>query len=301
VGTCYMIPLFSAEYSGSHFFQFDYTLRQMLGPSWVPRKNGGSQVAMPGPLWVPTLKCWVPFGFQSRFPSLEGLCIGQKHLYLNTSIGYIVHMESAKKHPKHESPAIRAAKEVFEKRGGILRTTVALKAGIHRRTLYEMKQSGILETLSRGLYGLKEVSKAKNPSTIIVASRVPQGVLCLISALAIHEIGTQVPHEVYIALKKGAEKPKLDYPPSRFFWFSGTSFDEGIETKIVEGVKVKVYSLEKTVADCFKFRHQIGQDVAIEALREWHRLKTKNLKKLFYFARLCRVERVMKPYLEALL
>lgn len=210
-------------------------------------------------------------------------------------------MTAGKKRRKQESPSIRAARKVFETRGGVLRTTEVLRAGIHRRTLYEMKRSGILETLSRGLYGLKDISKSQNPSNVIVASRIPQGVLCLISALSVHEIGTQIPHEVYIALKKGAGKPKLDYPPTRFFWFSGPTFDEGIETKTIEGVKVKVYSPEKTIADCFKFRNQIGKDVVIESLREWHRIKSKNLKKLLHFAQLCRVDRVMKPYLEALL
>lgn len=192
-------------------------------------------------------------------------------------------------------------KKVFRDRGGILKTGEALSAGIHPRTLYEMKKSGILEKLARGLYRLTDMPPLSNPDFVSVALKVPNGVICLISALAYHEITTQIPHEVYLALNRGAEPPKLEHPPIRIFWFTGEAFTHGIENYKLDDVQARIYSPEKTIADCFKYRNKIGLDTAIEALKFYRERKRFKVDDLMQFARVCRVEKVMRPYLEALL
>jgi predicted transcriptional regulator of viral defense system len=126
-------------------------------------------------------------------------------------------------------------------------------------------------------------------------------VICLISALAFHELTTQVPHQVYVALPRGSEEPRVDHPPIRVFKFSGQAFSEGIEVREFDGITVRVYSPAKTVADCFKFRNQIGLDVAIEALKLYQRTSDFSVNELMKFARICRVDKIMRPYIEAIL
>lgn len=193
------------------------------------------------------------------------------------------------------------AKKVFQGRGGVLKTGEALSSGIHPRTLYEMERSGILEKLARGLYRLADMPPLGNPDLVSVALKVPNGVVCLVSALAYHEITTQVPHEVYLALNRGTEPPRLEHPPIRVFWFKGEAFTQGIENNKLDGVQVRIYSPEKTISDCFKYRNKIGLDTAIEALKLYRERKRFKVDDLMRFARLCRVEKVMRPYLEALL
>ncbi len=196
---------------------------------------------------------------------------------------------------------LKTAKKVFRDRGGVLKTGEALSAGIHPRTLYEMEKSGILEKITRGLYRLTDMPPLSNPDLVSVALKVPNGVICLISALAYHEITTQIPHEVYLALGRGAEPPRMEYPPIRIFWFTGEAFTEGIDKYKLDGVQVRIYSREKTIADCFKYRNKIGLDTAIEALKLYRERKRFKVDDLMRFARVCRVEKVMRPYLEALL
>jgi len=193
------------------------------------------------------------------------------------------------------------AVQLFRERGGLLRTKAALSAGVHPRTLYAMKSAGVVERLSRGLYRLAEMPPLGNPDLVSVAAKVPQGVICLISALAYHELTTQIPHEVYVALGRGAEPPRLTHPPLRVFWFSGLSATEGIEVRDVDGVPVRIYSAEKTLADCFKFRKRIGLETAVEALRLYRARGRVKVDDIMRFANICRVEEVIKPYLEAVL
>jgi len=193
------------------------------------------------------------------------------------------------------------AKSLFRRHGGFLRASEAIKNGIHPRTLYAMADEGIVERLSRGLYRLADLPPLGNPDLTSVALKIPNGVICLISALAFHEITTQIPHEVYVALARGTEPPRLDHPPIRVFWFTGKAFTEGIETHTLEGASVKVYSSEKTVVDCFKYRNKIGLDIAIEALRLYRQRMHTRIDDLMHFARICRVEKIMRPYLESLL
>jgi predicted transcriptional regulator of viral defense system len=192
-------------------------------------------------------------------------------------------------------------KRAFSRGGGLLRTSAALRAGIHPRTLYDMRDKGVVEQLSRGLYRLAGLPALSNPDLVTVALKVPAGVVCLISALAYHEITTQIPHEVHVALPRGTEPPRLKHPPLRVFWFTGRSFTEGIETHKVDGIRLHVYSPEKTLADYFKYRNKLGLDTVLEALRLYRSRKRPNVDELMKFARVCRVEKVMRPYLEALL
>ena len=195
---------------------------------------------------------------------------------------------------------LESADTLFRKHGGMLRASEAIALGIHPRTLYRMRDENRLVTVSRGLYRLADLPELSDPDLISVARRIPQAVVCLVSALAFHEITTEIPHEVSIALPRTVKRPRLDHPPLRVFWFSGESLTEGIEEHKIDGVIVSIYGPEKTVADCFKFRNKIGPDVAIEALKLCRERKGSTPRKLLHYARVCRVERVMRPYLEAL-
>lgn len=176
----------------------------------------------------------------------------------------------------------------------------AMRAGINRKSLYAMRDAEVIEPVSRGLYRLASLEPLAHPDLVTVARRVPQGVLCLISALSFHELTTQVPHTIDVALERGARKPRLVYPPTRFYWFSGPAFREGIETHTLDGVPVHIYDQEKTIADCFRYRNQLGMDVVLEALRLWRRRRRKKLDVLLKYARMRHVERGMRPYLEAM-
>jgi len=192
------------------------------------------------------------------------------------------------------------ARQIFRDRGGTLRTREALAAGIHPRVLYGLQRAGELEQLTRGLYRLASLPPMSDPDLATVAKRIPQGVICLISALAYHDLTTQIPHEVHVALPRAARQPRLTYPPLRIFRFSPAAFGVGTETHTIDGVQVRIYNAEKTLADCFKFRNQIGLDVALEALRTYRGRRTHKLTEVLKYARLCRVERTVRPYLEAL-
>ena len=200
---------------------------------------------------------------------------------------------------KAASPKERAIL-TFKKRGGILRTAEAIRAGIHPETLYSLLKDGTLERLSRGVLRIADGSPLSNPDLVKVATRIPTGVICLLSALSFHDLTTHVPHEVDIALPAGAEQPRMEHPPIRVYRFKGKAFTEGIATHSIDGVKVQIYSAEKTLADCFKFRNKIGTDTAVEALRLYRQRKKTKPDELVTFAAICRVKDIMRPYLEAI-
>jgi predicted transcriptional regulator of viral defense system len=203
--------------------------------------------------------------------------------------------------PKHARTPFAKEQVVIRGQGGMVRMSDALRLGISRKSLYAMRDSGVLEPLSRGLFRLSGLPPLGSPDLVAVATRVPEGVICLISALAFHDLTTQVPHEVDIAIERGKKKPpRIDHPPTRVFKFSGAAFRAGVETRRIDGVTVRIYNADKTVADCFKFRNKLGMDVVLEALRRWRQRPRRNVESLFTYARVCRVERVMRPYLEAL-
>ena len=206
---------------------------------------------------------------------------------------------TARDKPKQGSRFDRAV-VIFKERGGILRTAQAIRAGIHPSTIYAMRDSGRLEMVSRGVYRLAGSAPLANPDLLVVATRIPGGVICLISALAFHDLTSQIPHEVHVALPRGAEEPRLDHPPIATYRFGGKALTEGVETHSLEGVPVRVYNPEKTLADCFKFRNKVGLDTVVEAVRLYREGRKVKLNDLMRYAAICRVTKIIRPYLEAL-
>lgn len=198
------------------------------------------------------------------------------------------------------APSDQAAIEIFRQNHGTLRTNQALRLGIHPRTFYRLRDAGVLQPLSRGLYRLADLPPLANPDLVIVANRIPQAVVCLVSALAFHDLTTQVPHAIDVALPSGSALPGLDYPLLRVFRFSGPAWSEGVTVHQVDETPVKVYDPAKSVADCFKFRRRLGLDVALEALRLYREDERFSVDSLTHYARISRVKTVMRPYLEAL-
>lgn len=199
------------------------------------------------------------------------------------------------------SSVVKKAVTIFRKYGGVLQTSQALKNGIHPRTLYAMRDDGIVEKLCRGTYRLSELPPLSNPDLTTVAIKIPKGVICLISALSFHEITTEIPHEIYVATLRNTKYPRIDYPPVRILRFSGKAYAEGIETHTIDGKKVKIYNSEKTIADCFKYRKKIGQNIPVEALKQYWQRKQPDVSKLLYYASVCRVSNIIRPYLETLI
>ena len=189
--------------------------------------------------------------------------------------------------------------EIFRKHGGRLRMSEAIKHGITRYMLYSLRDKGVIEQVSRGIYRLVELPPISNPDLVTVSLRFPNIVICLVSALAYHDITTQIPHDVSVAVPRDSRMPSLDYPPIQAHRFSNEAYKSGIEKHRIDGVYVKVYSPEKTLADCFKFRNKIGMDVVLEALKFYKTRKKFDLGELLKYAKICRVEKVMRPYLEA--
>ncbi|NLY01538.1 MAG: transcriptional regulator [Rhodopirellula sp.] len=183
---------------------------------------------------------------------------------------------------------------------GILRVRDLAEHGIHPEYLRRLCAEGKLERTGRGLYRLPGGDYSANVTLVEAARRVPHGVVCLLSALRFHEIGTQLPHEVWMMIERRAALPRIDYPRMRFFRASGEAFTAGVEHRRIDRTEVAIYGVAKTVADCFKYRNKIGLDVALEALRESLRSKRATVDELWKYARICRVERVMRPYLEAM-
>ena len=188
---------------------------------------------------------------------------------------------------------------LFKANNGILTTHEALKLGINSKTLYRMRDSGCIEAISRGLYYLDSSNVAiDNIDLITVVKRIPKEVICLISALSFHGLTTQIPHFVYAAYQQNWRQPKLNYPPLKIFRYSTASFEAGIEHHVINGVSIPIYSAAKTVIDCFKFRHKIGLDIAIEALKEyWKQNNNAVIADLLEYARICRVKNIIYPYL----
>lgn len=184
---------------------------------------------------------------------------------------------------------------------GIIRASDAATHDIHRSWLSRLVAAGLLERVARGRYRLAGSDVTEHHTLALVAAVAPTAVVCLLSALQFHLIGVQAPLEVWIALERGAWRPQLDYPPLRVVHFSGPSFSSGIERHTIEGQEVQVYSVAKTVADCFKHRNKIGLDVALEALTDAWRQRRLALADLNEFAAIDRVQRVMQPYIEALI
>jgi len=183
---------------------------------------------------------------------------------------------------------------------GIVRPRDIEGIGIPREYLLRLHAQGKLSRTGRGIYSLPDTVVTERHTYAEVAKRVPEAVLCLLSALAFHEITTQSPASVWIALGNGARKPAIESPSLRLIRLTDPSLSAGIEKQSVEGVTVRVYSAAKTVADCFKFRNKIGLDIAIEALKDCLRQKKATVNEIYRYAKICRVSNVIRPYMEAL-
>jgi len=190
---------------------------------------------------------------------------------------------------------------IFRQYGGQLRMSEAISHGVSRYSLYKMRDNGIIEQVSRGIYRLVDLAPITNPDLVTVSLRFPKAVICLISALSYHQITTQIPHEISVAVSRNARMPSLDTPPVHAYKFSDEAFNAGIEKHQIDGVTVQIYNPEKTLADCFKYRNKLGMDVVLESLKLYKSQKSYSLDKLLKYARICRVDKIMKPYLEAII
>jgi predicted transcriptional regulator of viral defense system len=185
------------------------------------------------------------------------------------------------------------------RKAGVFRPRELDRLGIARQYLRQAKDRGLVRQVGRGLYVADGSRVTEHHTLVEAAKRVPSGVICLLSALRFHGLTTQAPHEVWLAIAHKARRPRADYPPMRIVHFSGESLSYGVEEKKVEGITVRVFGPAKTVADCFKYRNKIGLEVALEALRDYWQRKAA-MDELFTAAKICRVARVMQPYLESL-
>ena len=195
---------------------------------------------------------------------------------------------------------IETALETFRRHGGVMRTSQALARGIHPATLYSLVEEGQLMRLARGLYRLASTQEFSNPDLAAVAAKAPDAVVCLISALSFHGITTQVPRVVHLAVPRGRYAGlRMRTPPVTIYRFDAATFEQGIEPHSVDGVPVRIYSVARTIVDCFKYRNKLGLDVAVEALRFARVRKRISNREILPFAHLLRLERVMAPYLES--
>lgn len=196
--------------------------------------------------------------------------------------------------------ARKKAIEIIKKRGGLIRTHEALAEGIHRRTLYALRDEGALIPISRGLYQLSDMEVPAELGLVEVSKKVPNGVICLISALSFHELTTQNPHYIWLAIERKARKPIIEYPPIRVFFFTGAFFREGVEIHRIMDHDVRIYNAPKTVIDCFRWQHAAGLDVALEAAREYLKRPGSTPATLMEYARICKIEKFVLPYLQAM-
>ena len=183
---------------------------------------------------------------------------------------------------------------------GIIRPSDLDAIGAPRVALTRMAASGILHKIGRGIYHLPDNAPEEHESLLLIATKVPQAVFCLLSALQFHELTTQLPRQVWVGMPRGSHKPKIDYPPLKMIQYSPESYEAGIETHQCGKATLRVYSVAKTVVDCFKHRNTIGLDVALEALRDARASGRASMDELWRQAKICRVANVMRPYLEAI-
>jgi predicted transcriptional regulator of viral defense system len=195
---------------------------------------------------------------------------------------------------------LNAALKAFRDGGGTLRTRDVIANGIHTDALYALRKSGRIVELGRGLYRLATVGEAEHPDLALIAARAPSAAVCLISALAYHDITTQIPSSVHLAVPRGSyHRVKLSIPVT-VYRFDPKTFTEGLETHRIDGMPLKIYSAARTVVDCFKFRNKLGLDVALEALRLARQRKRVQNRELLHYARLLRVKISMSAYLQAI-
>ena len=183
---------------------------------------------------------------------------------------------------------------------GIVRSKDLRKRGIHQEYLRRLENQGLIVRSGRGIYTLSQADLTENQSLVEACARVENGVVCLLSALRFHELTTQAPFEIWLAIDNKARPPKENLLPLRIVYMSGKALRAGVEEHRLVGQPVRVYNIPKTVADCFKYRNKIGLDVALEALRECWGQRRCTMDEIWHYAKICRVANVMRPYLESL-
>ena len=182
---------------------------------------------------------------------------------------------------------------------GVLRLREFAEAGVAKAAVLRLADAGKLERIGRGLYALPGREVGESEALVQVAKRVPEGVVCLLTALSFHNLTDQNPSQVWLAIDRKARRPRLDWPPLEVVWWSHEVLSFGVMTKTIGGVVLRVTSPAKTVADCLRYRHKLGTDVAVQALRDYRRGR-RSIDELFAAARFCRVERTLRGYLEAM-
>jgi predicted transcriptional regulator of viral defense system len=202
--------------------------------------------------------------------------------------------------PTVKTRDIDTALKAFRDKGGTLRTRDLIALGVHTDALYALRETGRIIELGRGLYRIADIAESEHPDLAEVAARAPDAAVCLISALSYHEITTQVPSAVHLAVPRGDyHRIKLSMPVT-VYRFDPKTFSEGLETHRIGGMPVKIYSAARSIADCFKFRNKIGLDVAIESLRLARQRKRMQNRELLRYAKLLRVEKTITPYIQAI-
>ena len=191
--------------------------------------------------------------------------------------------------------------DYFKKHGGIARFSSIIKSGFHPDTLSTLEKEGKMEKIARGLYRMADYTFGSYPDLVITSLQAPRGIVCLVSALAFHEATNEIPSHVDIAIPVGTRANRIKYPPVRFYRFSIKTWNAGIEIHQAEGHKIRVYNLAKTIADCFKFRNRIGVNVARDALKIAIAEKGITPQDIMKYAKICRVDSIIKPILEAMI
>jgi len=191
--------------------------------------------------------------------------------------------------------------DFIKSNNGITRFSTILKAGFHPDSLKILEREKKVEKIARGIYKLANYDFREHPDLVIVSLQAPRGVICLVSALYFHEATVEIPKYVDIAIPRGTHAYRIKYPPVRFYRFDSKTWKEGIEEHEIEGYKIKVYNLAKTIADCFKFRNKIGMDVVRESLKVAITEKNIEPNEIMKYAKICRVDGIIKPILEAML
>ena len=188
----------------------------------------------------------------------------------------------------------------IRKQGAVIWARESVEMGVPKKTFYSLVKKGALHRVVDGVFRPYDAPELENEAIFVAFTRAPQGVLCLYSALDFHNLTTQAPEEIYLALRRGSRFPKMDYPRVKWHSFTGDMFDVGIEEKMLDGMTIRVYDKEKTIVDCFRLRNQIGIDIAVEALKDYLSGEKTNLRRLTGYAKRCKIFTVMKPYLEAI-
>lgn len=191
--------------------------------------------------------------------------------------------------------------DFIKKNGGFARSAELVSAGFYKAVIYAALEQGLIDRVRHGVYGLAEMPDFSHPDLVTAAIVIPQGVICLITALSFYEVTDEIPRQIDIAVPQGSRNRKTDRFPAKLYYFSRKTWEAGVEEHEIGGHKVRIYSLAKTIADCFKFRNQIGTDTARAALKNSLEQKKADHREIMKYASICRVDKIIKPILETLL